>query len=89
MARKKEGELTLAATTGRLAKVIEEGSHGLGIPLPLPPEEMAIAINAMARGIFIERLADPDGVPDDLFGIMLMRFYGIPATGSDDVTPGE
>jgi AcrR family transcriptional regulator len=48
---------------GTVAKMIEERAQTLGVELPLSPEEMAIAFNAMGRGIFIERLADPEGVP--------------------------
>jgi len=31
-------------------------------------EEIAIAVDALANGMILERLFDPDGVPDDLLG---------------------
>jgi AcrR family transcriptional regulator len=51
-----------------LARIIEEGARGLGVELLRPPEELAIAIDALADGFALQKLADPDGVPDALFG---------------------
>jgi AcrR family transcriptional regulator len=34
---------------------------------PLPADELAIIVNALANGIALERLTDPEGVPDDLY----------------------
>jgi AcrR family transcriptional regulator len=34
----------------------------------LPPEQLATILIALANGFAIERLANPDAVPDDLFG---------------------
>ena len=51
-----------------LARIIDEGARELGVELLRPPEELAIAIDALADGFALQKLADPDGVPDELFG---------------------
>lgn len=35
------------------------------------PETIALVVLALSNGLAIERIADPEGVPDDLFGILL------------------
>jgi AcrR family transcriptional regulator len=49
-----------------VADIITE--YASGDPLPLPAEQMAIAVEALSQGIALHALADPDGVPDDLLG---------------------
>ena len=54
----------LRATVGDLlgAAIPERGPGGL------PTDQLATALIALANGFAIELLADPDAVPDDLFG---------------------
>lgn len=57
-----------AEVRSSLARLIEQGARELGIELARPPEELAIAIDALADGFALQKLADPDAVPDELFG---------------------
>jgi hypothetical protein len=42
---------------------------------------MAIAVEALSQGIELQRLADPDGVPDDLLGKLYALLFQLPAEG--------
>jgi AcrR family transcriptional regulator len=71
-----------------LAAVIEDRGDELGVASRSEAERFAIAANALAVGISVEKSVDPDGVPDDLFGAMLVRlFLGPPgpAPQRDDI----
>ena len=55
----------LRATVGRLLDAaVPERETGAG----LPTDQLAITLIALANGFAIELLADPNAVPDDLFG---------------------
>ena len=58
---------------GRVAEMISDQSKKWDLPLPLPADEMAIAVEALSQGVELQRLADPEGVPEDLLG----RLYGL------------
>jgi AcrR family transcriptional regulator len=48
--------------------MLEENTAAMEIPMSLPPERMAVALEALANGIAFAKLADEQGVPDDLVG---------------------
>ena len=48
--------------------MLEENAAAMEIPMSLPPERMAVALEALANGIAFAKLADEQGVPDDLVG---------------------
>ena len=62
-----------------LAEQVEQTFEEIGIPLPLPPEQIATAMIALAVGLAVQHLVDPDEAPLDdyiplfdlLFGAML------------------
>ena len=61
-----------------LGEVLERA----GYQGPLDPERAAVLIAALANGLAIEALIDPDAVPDELFGtalMALMRGLAVPA----------
>ena len=51
-----------------VAETLDERAARLGTPLVLPTEELATVLIALTNGFAVERLADPSGVPDDLYG---------------------
>lgn len=57
-----------AEVRAALAGIIGAGARELGVELLRPPEQLAAAIDALADGFALQRLADPDSVPDELFG---------------------
>lgn len=57
-----------AEVRASLARIIDEGARELGVELSRPPEQLAAAIDALADGFALQKLADPDSVPDELFG---------------------
>jgi AcrR family transcriptional regulator len=62
---------------------IERHAAEIGVELPLPADELAQALMSFGNGIALEKLADPDGVPDDLFAKVIGLLYqGFTVTGS-------
>jgi AcrR family transcriptional regulator len=51
-----------------IAHLLEAATPDGGTAHGLPPEHLATTLIALANGFAIELLADPDTVPDDLFG---------------------
>jgi AcrR family transcriptional regulator len=47
----------------------------LGVSIPLPPEQIALMTFAMAKGVALEKLLEPEAVDDELYGTMLMIFF--------------
>ena len=63
------------ALRDRIASMYERRATELGVKPPVPYEQVAVMTFAMANGIALERLLEPDAVPDDLFGTMLLVFF--------------
>jgi AcrR family transcriptional regulator len=59
-----ERHVRLRAIIGR---VIEGLVHNSGLELTLPRDQAATAVIALTNGFAIERLADPEAAPDELF----------------------
>jgi AcrR family transcriptional regulator len=60
----------------RIAKLYEERVAELGVELPVPASELAVMTFAMANGIAMERLLEPETVSEELYGTMLAIFFG-------------
>jgi AcrR family transcriptional regulator len=66
----------LAAFRETFARQIEEGASDLGIELPPGfAERMGTVINALGNGLALEKLADPDSVPDELLGSTIALIF--------------
>jgi AcrR family transcriptional regulator len=61
-----------------VADLITEQSKKSGLSLPLPADEMAIAVEALSQGMALQRLADPERVPDDLLGRVYALLFQLP-----------
>jgi AcrR family transcriptional regulator len=59
-----------------IAEVLAERAHKLGLPLALSPEQLATVLIALTNGMAVEQLADPQGVPKDLYGQALDLLLG-------------
>ena len=59
----------------RIAELLSERAARLGIEPVLPPEQVATMTFAMANGIALERLLEPDAVPDGLYPEMMAVFF--------------
>jgi AcrR family transcriptional regulator len=59
----------------RLAELLERRARRLGIDPVIPPEQVAAMTFAMANGMALERLLEPETVPDTLFGEMVAVFF--------------
>jgi AcrR family transcriptional regulator len=63
-----------------LAKIIQDWGGELGVS-PREAERFAVAANALAVGLSVEKSVDPEAVADDLFGAMLERLFQLSADG--------
>jgi len=63
------------ALRDRIASMYERRAAELDVEPPVPHDQIAVMTFAMANGIALEKLLEPDAVPDDLFGTMLMVFF--------------
>jgi AcrR family transcriptional regulator len=57
-----------------LAALFEAKSDD-GFELPMPPQQLAGMLIAMAAGVAMERELDPRAVPDDMYARMLQYFF--------------
>lgn len=64
-----------------VAGIIVEHAEVSGEPLPLPADQMAIAVEALSQGIALHALVDPEGVPDDLLGRVYALLFRVPQDG--------
>ena len=65
----------------RVADLYRRRKDEMGIEPSVPPEQVAVMIFAMANGLALEKLLEPEVVADDTFGTMLMSFFaGLGAT---------
>jgi hypothetical protein len=63
----------------QVADLIAEHTRKNGIRLPLTPEEMATVITALSQGMGLQKLQNPDSVPDDLLGRVYALLFQLPA----------
>ncbi len=56
---------------GLIASLLQEQAAQAGVELPAPAEQLAVAVLALANGISIEHLADPETVDPSTFGVIL------------------
>ena len=59
----------------RVAELYHRRGEEAGIESPISAEDLATMTFAMANGFALERLLEPDAVPDDLYGTMLATFF--------------
>jgi AcrR family transcriptional regulator len=59
----------------RIAELLTARAARLGIEPVLPPGQVATMTFAMANGIALERLLEPDAVPDGLYPEMMAVFF--------------
>ncbi len=69
---------TFRRATGQ---IVAAGAHARGIELgPEQVERSGMLVNALANGLALERMVDPDAVPDELFGdLLVLIFNGLEA----------
>jgi len=87
-ARFPEGHEPMRAGSRRVkaavAEAMERWAPELDWALPLPVDELVVAFFAMADGVAVQRLNDPEGVPEDLYVTMLTIFVrGLQAAAAD------
>ena len=66
----------LAAFRETFAQLIEQGASDLGIDVPPGfAERMGMVIQALGNGMALEKLADPDAVPNELLGSAIALIF--------------
>jgi AcrR family transcriptional regulator len=68
----------------RIAAIVARRLEELGVDAPMPPADMALMAFAMANGVALEAMLEPEAVSDDLLG----RMFALLGAGIDpDLTP--
>jgi AcrR family transcriptional regulator len=76
-----------AAFRETFANLIDEGARDLGYELPPGfAERMGTVINAIGNGVALEKLADPDAVPDELLGSTIALIFEALAASAPEAT---
>lgn len=62
---------------GRLAaaRLLEEETQRTGYQLPMPAQDLATVLRELGVGLGLAKLADPDAIPDRLFGDFIETFF--------------
>ncbi|MGZ4203060.1 MAG: TetR/AcrR family transcriptional regulator [Thermoleophilaceae bacterium] len=63
------------ALRGRVSAALQDRAERDGISPPLPLEQISLMTFAMAKGVALEKLLEPEVVDDELYGTMLMIFF--------------
>jgi AcrR family transcriptional regulator len=69
--------LQRTAVPAALAEILAEDSQREGIALPLAAPLLARALRELGVGLALARIADPDGVPDSLFGDFVQSYFDL------------
>jgi AcrR family transcriptional regulator len=59
----------------RIAELYRRRADELGFTPPVPVEQISLMTFAMAHGVALEKMLEPDAVPDELYGTMLLVFF--------------
>ncbi len=76
----------LRETTVRL---IDDAAAQFGVPLPAPAEQLGTAVTALCCGLIVEKLLDPDRIPDEAFGSLLDLVLGVDSRDQAPTAQGE
>jgi AcrR family transcriptional regulator len=79
---RKKFAVPLGALRVTIGRLVERRASERGFALPMPAEDIGLAIKALGEGVALEKLIDPDAVPDSLLGNFLAIFFrGLEASG--------
>jgi AcrR family transcriptional regulator len=63
------------ALRARVTELYRRRMEREGLKEPLPLDQITLMTFAMAKGVALEKLLEPDAVDDELYGTMLMIFF--------------
>jgi AcrR family transcriptional regulator len=84
-ARDRRFQAEFAARAKRMRTALADLLRRAGYQGSLDPDTAAVVVAALANGLAIEALIDPDAVPDELFGTVLMGLMRGVARSGDEV----
>ncbi len=65
----------LAAVRLAVGRMLEEDARAAGVQLPMPAQDIATTMRELGIGLALARLADPDAVPERLYGDFVESYY--------------
>lgn len=72
------------AVHGVIADGLRSQAGAAGIELPIAPEQIAVAFEALMNGLAFNRVLDPASVPDGFFGMAMTRLLAALLTPAGD-----
>jgi AcrR family transcriptional regulator len=64
---------------GTLAETVAAYAERADVELTMPPEHVATVLLALTNGLALERLGQPEAVPDELFGEVIEQLFRAPS----------
>jgi hypothetical protein len=75
-----------ARTIAALSRVLADVRERAGLDPALPTEVMAEMVLAVGSGLVLERMAQPDSLPQSALTLMLTRALGLPVPAETGVS---
>ncbi|MEX2195108.1 MAG: TetR/AcrR family transcriptional regulator [Thermoleophilaceae bacterium] len=89
-ARRADFGLRFAVMRDAVTRIVEHLADRHDLDLPMPAGRLAVGLRAFANGMALEKLADPDGVPDEIYGeivaLLFRSFESTPGNGDRSAT---
>lgn len=64
--------------------MLEQNARAAGIELPMSPQDLATVMRELGVGLALAQLADPDAIPERLYGDFVEVFCGLALNGSEE-----
>jgi len=77
----------IAAVRLALGRFLEEEAEASNVEFSLPPQELATVLRELGVGLGLAKLADPDTIPDRLFGDFVELFFELLQTARHEPDP--
>lgn len=66
-----------AAVRLAVGRLLEQDAREAGVELPMAAQDLATVMRELGVGLALAKLADPDAVPDRLYGDFVQAFYDL------------
>lgn len=77
-----------AAVRLAVGRMLEQDAREAGVELPMPVQDLATVMRELGVGLALAKLADPDAVPDRLYGDFVQVFFDL-VIGRDVGLPND
>ena len=87
--RRADFGLRFSVMRDAVTRVVERLADQHDLDLPMPADRLAVGLRAFANGMALEKLANPDGVPDEVHGEIVGLLFKSFERSGDPAGPGS